>query len=105
MRNGTEVLLLSRMAQMISTDTPQPLSVSELARLGPVLAAMSRHHRKRDSAGAKRTELATRKFGSRAIQPSLIKGLVHDVYGVKIKAHDIVAADSGDQAPTPPAKT
>lgn len=102
MRNGTEVLLLSRMAQMISSVSSEPLSVAELARLGPVLAAMSRHHRRRESAGAKRTHSSPSKSGPKEIQPTAIKGIAHDLYGVKINIGGPGSADLGGRASRPP---
>ena len=94
MRDGTETLLLSRVAEVLSLGNSQPLSVAELARLGPVLATMGRQTQTRKSAGAKRTDSPRPNQGSEIAQNSRLKGVVRDVFGLNLK----------DPSATPPAR-
>ena len=100
--DGTEVLLLSRMAQALSGDGTQALSVAELARLGPVVVAMARAHRPRESASAKQSQF--RRLGStrKTIQASAVKTLVRGVYDVQLNLSNSPPPNTPE--PTPEAK-
>lgn len=83
-QDGTEVLLLSRIAQALMAEQPEALSVAELTRLAPVLAAMSRAHAlgKRGAAKGGRNWLAN--SGRQYVDPTRLRSLVRGVYGLDL---------------------
>lgn len=82
--DGTEVLLLSRLAQVLSSDKSQALSVADLARLVHALATLARSRRHPRSASAKQSQRASLSATRKVIEPAVVQALVHGVYGANL---------------------
>lgn len=81
---GSQVLLLSRVIQVLSTEGDTALSVAELARLGSIVSGMAGRKATRNPKPAKDSKNRTRGRAEIPADGGDIAALVRQVYGLNI---------------------